>query len=61
MIVNNELEQNQKTLQTEEPPLMVAENKNFEENKDNVLFEPRGASDINDISTTMDIERDYDT
>ena len=41
---------------------MIAENKNFGENKDNVLFEPSKTSDINDISTNVEPEnKNYET
>jgi hypothetical protein len=52
MIVDNEPELAQ-TLQMNDNDLMIAENKNFEENKDNVLFEPK-LSDFNNNSTTID-------
>lgn len=40
---------------------MVAQSKNFEENKDNVLFQPATNSSVNDFSTTIEQEREYDT
>lgn len=39
---------------------MVAENLNFSENKANVLFQPAGSDQV-DMSTTVELEKNYDT
>ena len=39
---------------------MVAQNKDLKENTDNVLFAPVRNSDIGDISTTMEPEKEYE-
>ena len=54
MIVDQESDQNTETLQKKEQALMVAQNKNFSENKDNVLFQPAGSSDVPDFSASVE-------
>lgn len=61
MIVDQETELKQETLQKEEESLMVAENKNFEQNKDNVLFQPTRAVEEIDTTANMEPDRDYET